>query len=329
MNFQCKNCGGNMIFAPARQKMYCPYCDGEDTERVVGNDSLSVCASCGGEVDPGEYKSSDKCPYCGNFLVFDKRVSDAYKPDSIIPFKLDKEMAVDAMDKEFKKRLFAPISFLSEKTLEGMKGAYVPFFLYDFEAHSEYRGEGTKVRSWRSGNYDYTETSYYDVERRLEVTFDNIPADASFEMNDETMDLMEPYDYSDLMSFDPKYLSGFFGEVYNDTSDKFSERARKKATESADTLLKKSIGGYASLHASVDRTVLNDGKVDYALFPVWIYKYKFGGKDYNYYVNGQTGKVIGKTPVSKIKVLVYTLFSSGLLYLGLEAALGILGGLLK
>ena len=233
------------------------------------------------------------------------------------------------MDKEFKRRLFAPISFLSDKTLEGMKGAYVPFFLYDFFAESEYRGEGTKVRSWRSGNYDYTETSYYEVERRMEASYDNIPADASYEMNDYTMDLMEPYDYSDLVSFDPKYLSGFFGEIYNDTSDKFVERARKKASESAESLMKQSISGYASLRADVDRTVLTDQKVDYALFPVWIYKYKYGGKDYNYYVNGQTGKVIGKTPVSKLKVLIYTIFSTGLLYLGIEAFLGIIEGVLR
>ena len=328
MNFQCKNCGGNMIFAPAKQKMYCPYCEGEDTERVVGNDSLSVCASCGAEITPGEYQSSDKCPYCGNFLVFDKRVSDAYKPDSIIPFKLDKDMAVQAMDKEFKKRLFAPITFLSEKTLEGMKGAYVPFFLYDYHAKSEFHGEGTKVRSWSSGNYDYTETSYYEVERYMEANFDNIPVDASFEMDDSTMDLMEPYDYSDLLSFDPKYLSGFFGEIYNDTAEHFADRAKKKASDSAEILMKRSIGSYNTLRADVDRTTLVDGKIDYSLFPVWIYNYKYGGKEYKFFVNGQTGKVIGKTPVSKLKVLIYTIFSTGLLYLGIESVLGIVGGLL-
>ena len=329
MNFQCKNCGGNMIFAPARQKMYCPYCEGEDTERAVGSDSLTVCASCGAEVDPGEFKSSDKCPYCGNYLIFDKRVSDNYKPDSIIPFKLDKDMAVDTLDKEFKNRLFAPITFLSEKTLEEMKGAYVPFFLYDFFADSEFRGEGTKVRTWRSGNYDYTETSYYDVERRMEAIFDNVPADASVEMNDDTMDLMEPYDYNDLINFDPKYLSGFFGEIYNDTSDAFVARARKKASDSAERIMKSSIGGYNSLTASVDRTTLTDQKVDYVLFPVWIYKYRYAGKDYNFYVNGQTGKVIGKTPVSKLKVLIYTIFSTALLYVGIEAVLGIVEGVLR
>ena len=329
MNFQCKNCGGNMIFAPAKQKMYCPYCDGEDTERVAGNDSLTVCASCGGEVDPGQYKSSDKCPYCGNYLIFDKRVSDNYKPDSIIPFKLDKDMAVASMDKEFKKRLFAPISFLSEKSLESMKGAYVPFFLYDYLAESVYRGEGTKVRSWRSGDYTYTETSYYDVEREMHASFDNIPVDASFEMPDSTMDLMEPYDYTDLMSFDPKYLSGFFGEIYNDTADKFADRAKKKAADSAETLMKKSIGAYSSLKTVVDQTTLTDRKIDYALFPVWVYKYKYAGKDYNFYVNGQTGKVIGKTPVSKLKVVIYSIVSTLLFYGGIEAVLGIVEGVLK
>ena len=329
MNFQCKNCGGNMIFAPARQKMYCPYCEGEDTETVAGNDSLTVCASCGAEVDPGEYKSSDKCPYCGNFLVFNKRVEGDYKPDSIIPFKLDKDMAVAAMDKEFKKRLFAPVSFLSEKSLESIKGAYVPFFLYDYLADSEFSGEGTKVKRWSSGNYDYTETSYYSIERVMHASFDNIPVDASLEMDDYTMDLMEPYDYSELMSFDPKYLSGFFGEIYNDTADKFADRAKKKAADSAEVLMKKSIGGYNSMKTLVDRTTLTDQKIDYALFPVWVYKYRFRGKDFNFYVNGQTGKVIGKTPVSVLKVIIYSVFSGLLFYGGIEGLLGIITGVFR
>ena len=162
----------------------------------------------------------------------------------------------------------------------------------------------------------------------MEANFDNIPVDASFEMDDSTMDLMEPYDYSDLLSFDPKYLSGFFGEIYNDTAEHFADRAKKKASDSAEILMKRSIGSYNTLRADVDRTTLVDGKIDYSLFPVWIYNYKYGGKEYKFFVNGQTGKVIGKTPVSKLKVLIYTIFSTGLLYLGIESVLGIVGGLL-
>jgi len=294
-----------MVFSPKMQTMFCPYCDGTDCENKAGDTSLTVCASCGGEINVSEVTSASKCPYCGNYLIFDERVSGRFKPDTIIPFKIGKDNAVERMEMEFKKRIFAPVSFLSEKSLVDMEGYYVPFFLYDYKADSEYIGQGTRVRTWRSGDYDYTETSYYDVARKMEVLYDNIPVDASNEMDDKTMDLLEPFDYKGLMEFDPKYLSGFFGEIYNAGAEVYEDRAKKKAVDSASSLLHGSLNGYSTLRADVDRTTLTGRDVDFALFPVWLYKYKWMGREFKFFVNGQTGKVIGKTPISKLKVLLY------------------------
>jgi len=37
---------------------------------------------------------------------------------------------------------------------------------------------------------------------------------------------------------------------------------------------------------------------EYALFPVWMLNYKFKGKDYQFMLNGQTGKIVADRPVS-------------------------------
>ena len=41
-----------------------------------------------------------------------------------------------------------------------------------------------------------------------------------------------------------------------------------------------------------------------ALLPVWIAAYQYGGKTYRFLVNGATGKVAGKAPVSWPKILI-------------------------
>ena len=41
--------------------------------------------------------------------------------------------------------------------------------------------------------------------------------------------------------------------------------------------------------------------------PVWQYLYRYKGKVYQYHVNGQTGKVVGTTPVSMTKVISYSI----------------------
>ena len=42
----------------------------------------------------------------------------------------------------------------------------------------------------------------------------------------------------------------------------------------------------------------------YLLLPVWISSYKYKDKVYQFMVNGQTGKVSGKTPISIPKVII-------------------------
>lgn len=314
MNFQCKNCGANMVFDPERQTMYCEHCESVDSHEQKGDRSITVCAACGGEVILNPLTSASQCAYCGNYLIFDERIEGVYKPDTILPFKISKKAAVECMKQEFKKRIFTPTSFLSEPTLKDLNGYYVPYFLFDYKADAFYEGEGTKIRRWSSGGYDYTETSYYAIRRHMKASYDNIPADASVAMEDDAMDLMEPYDYSQLVGFAPKYMSGFWGEIYNDNASAFEPRAKQKANASAHQLLSQSVSGYSSVRVISENVALQPGKTDYALLPVWLYVYKFGGKIYRFFVNGQNGKVVGETPVSTGKVFSYGLTMAAALF---------------
>lgn len=312
MNFKCRSCDAVMVFDPDKQKLVCPFCDSVDTEEKKGDASLSVCPSCGGELSPGQFTSAGKCPFCGNAIIYDERVSGVYEPNTMIPFKISKKKAVECMQEEFKSRKYTPKSFLTEKTLKNMEGYYVPFFLYDYHVNSKYQGDGTKTRTWREGNYRCTETSYYKVIREMEADYDNVPADASIAMNDGVMDLMEPYDYKLLTDFDPRYLSGFFGDVYNMSADEIEERARDKVTKSAGHLMMNSMASFSLSKPEVDTLTSYRGETEFALFPVWKYTYVYRSLPYDFYVNGQTGKVIGETPVSKAKVFVYALVRGSL-----------------
>lgn len=328
MNFQCRNCSANMIFDPERQKMYCPFCDGVDCAEQKGDESITTCPSCGGALEVEQFTSATKCPSCGNYIILDPRVSGKYKPSRLIPFKLTKKAAVEAMEREFEDRLFTPASFLSEKTLVDMQGYYVPFFMYDYHVDGVYDGEGTKTRSWRSGNYDYTEVSYYRLLRKMTADYDNVPADASVAMPDKTMDLLEPYNYGLLTDFKPEFMSGFFGEVYNMEFDELRPRATEKASKSAGNIMKASMSEYSLRKPEVDTLNMSFGETEYALLPVWKYQYRYGGLIYDFYVNGESGKVIGKTPISKWKVFIYGLTTAAIWTLALDLILGFVGSLI-
>ena len=216
MIYKCKNCGGNVMYHPDRKKMYCPHCDGIDTEEEIKSSQITECANCGAPVEVSRYTSACKCEHCGSYMILEERVEGEKTPHLILPFQISKDKAVKLLEKEFQNRYYTPATFLSAATLEGMEGIYVPFFLYDYLANMDYAGTGTKVRSWRRGNTEYVETSYFRVERNLEIDFDRIPVDASINMDDAMMDLLEPFDQKALEKFQIKYMSGFQGEVFSE-----------------------------------------------------------------------------------------------------------------
>lgn len=307
MLYKCKNCGGNVVYEPGRGRMYCPHCESEDSEEKIQGGSLLMCANCGAPLNVKDYTSASRCEHCGCYIIFNERVEGIYEPHLILPFRVSKEKAVQALDKEFAGRAFTPSDFLSSKSLEGMAGIYVPFWMYDYHANYDFAGEGTRVRSWTNGNTEYIETSYYALIRKMDLDFDKIPVDASYEMDDGIMDLMEPYDYKVLEGFDPKYMSGFYAQMYNQEAQELEGRAQQKARSASEELLKESLNGYRTViphHKNLD---LRRAGVNYALMPVWQYLYRYQGRVYPFHVNGQTGKVIGATPVSGGKVIGYGL----------------------
>ena len=139
----------------------------------------------------------------------------------MIPFKLDKKAAKEAYYRHIKGRTFLPKAFRRENHIDEIKGLYVPFWLFDGDVDADVRYKATKVRMWSDHDYDYTETSYYSVERSGEMTFVSVPVDGSEKMADDLMESIEPFKISESVDFQTAYLSGYLADKY-DVSEKES-----------------------------------------------------------------------------------------------------------
>ena len=323
MIFKCKNCGGNVVYDPTSGKMKCPYCDSFNSEEKIEEENLSTCRNCGAELNLKEFTSATKCDHCGTYIISDDRIGLEKKPNLVIPFKIDKDKTTEILKEKLANRTFVPSSFLSSKTLENLQGYYVPFWLYDMFSKVNYDAIGIKVRRWESGDYEYTETSRYKVNRDMEINYNNIPVDASNEMDDSIMDDVEPFNYEDLEDFDPKFLSGFYSEVYNKEATELETRGREKTNMFTNDWLQSTLTKYdrmENVHKDINTVNV---KNQCALFPVWIYTYRYGGKNYNYYVNGQTGESIGKVPTSIQKAICYCAITFILVFLLVNSILNL------
>ncbi len=327
MIYKCRNCGGNVVYSPEKHEMFCPFCDSvssEERQDDTGTD-LNVCPNCGGEVPVLEHTSATQCPYCDNYLIFNQRVEEEYEPKLIIPFQLGKEKCKEAIRNKFKKFFFAPTDFLSEVRLNSMQGVYVPYWFYDYDTNCMFIGEGKKIRSWTTGDIHYTETSYYAIHRDMDIDFRKLPVDASEDMPDHIMDLMEPYSYEQMEAFKPEYMSGFYGEKYNMASDILEPRVKNKMNEDVTQMMRESYAGYSSVKILSQNINVKNNEVNYGLLPVWKYIYKYKDKEYPFYVNGQTGKIVGTAPISVAKVWAY----AGTVGACLMVILALLNGIMR
>ena len=328
--YKCPSCGGAIEFDSHSQKMKCPYCDTEfDLETLKKYDeqlskeaeqkddisdwqtdpgkqwqegetdgmNVYTCKSCGGEIVSDENTGATSCPYCGNPVILTERFRGALRPDMVIPFKLDKKAAKEAYYKHIKGRPLLPKVLRRENHIDEIKGIYVPFWLFDADVAADARYKATKVRTWSDSDYDYTETSYYSVDRSGNMSFVSVPVDGSSRMSDDLMESIEPYKVADAVEFQTAYLSGYLADKYDVDAQQSTDRARERMKESAQDVLRDTVKGYASVIPENTNVRISGGDAKYALYPVWILNTTWRGKKYIFAMNGQTGRMTGDLPV--------------------------------
>jgi DNA-directed RNA polymerase subunit RPC12/RpoP len=341
VSFKCPSCDTSLLYDAESGKFKCPACDNmyelaqienatsagatafdwgeyissKHNESLTGTVSY-VCKYCAAEIVTDATTSATRCPYCDNEIIIAPQLEGSLRPNYIIPFKIDKKNIQSIVKDIVKRRKLLPRNFLNDVVIEKAHGFYVPFWLFDCTDDGTMTFETTRTRSWTSGSYDYTETSYYYVTVDGGVTFKKIPVDASIKMDNATMDKLEPYDYSALEEFAPGYLSGFVADRYDDNVETCLPRADSRIKGAVSDTFSAEVTGYSSKRQMASNIQLNDTNAKYALLPVYLMKAKYKDTEYQYAINGQTGKFVGEFPQAKSRFWLYFLK-----YLGIFAAI--------
>lgn len=100
----------------------------------------------------------------------------------------------------------------NKKQIECLSGVYFPYWIYDAKLQGKLQGEGKKIRVWRTGDTEYTETKFYHVEREGEVNLKNLAENALQKANVQLVKGVLPYQFNEMKDFNMGYLSGFMAE---------------------------------------------------------------------------------------------------------------------
>ena len=162
--------------------------------------------------------------------------------------------------------------------------------------------------------------------RKVKLNYSNVPTDASEKMNDQLMDRLEPYHNQELTTFEMPYLGGYLGENYNFSSDDLFPRVTDKVGTYVESYLRNTIHGYSSVIENRKDINVFKKNAYYTLLPVWMVCYDYKDSDHIFAMNGQTGKIVGKPPLSNKKIATWFALISGISFILFKIIAIMLGG---
>lgn len=345
----CPNCGGTLKFDIKSQAMLCESCassfapeeiesrlangmsaegSAEEETEEIGHvkgrrkDSMQVtvfhCPQCGGEIYSTDETVASFCSYCGASTVLESRISNEKKPDYILPFQKTKDDCKRAYRHKMIRAIYAPREIKSARYIDGFRGIYMPYWLYDLEKKGTY-----SLPSYSSYRVlDYIHKKNYSTNGRIYTEYKGISYDASSSFDDEISSGIAPYETKKLKKFSPVYLSGFYADSADVSADKYQEMARDFATEHTISKMVNMI------HVPRKPDVTEDfeksvkpivTEVHRTLYPVWFVAYRKKDRVAYATVNGETGKVAADLPISIFRFIIGSLILAIPLYFLLDS----------
>lgn len=329
---KCPDCGGTMDYDPATGGLSCPYCgrkevidapkdakaakelDFESAEET-GNcnwgvaKKVVICKSCGAESVYDALEIASECPYCGSNQVMEAQGKNTLAPGGVCPFKIEKKDAGARFKKWIKGKWFCPKDAKESAKPESFQGVYIPAWTFDADSFSTYTARYGKNRTVKSadGKSSRIVVDWFNTRGTYEHSFNDRIVYGSERYDNGILNSILPFHTEENVEYKPEYVAGFAAERYSVGL----KSAWAKAKAAMHSFLESSVTSNIKRERNADQvsqlnlnTEFSNITYKYLLLPVWISSFTYKGKAYQFMVNGQTGEVGGRTPISWIKVLI-------------------------
>ncbi len=346
--FPCAKCGANLNWDAGKGAMHCQFCGHDQpmpvqpTQKIreipleeglaqapkgLGAPVTTVqCKDCGATVNVGEGERTAACAFCGSKQVLQIQTdSNAIRPESLLPFQIDKPTANKHFATWLADLWFRPNNLKKMAQVQEMGGVYVPYWTFDARCDTDWTAE----RGW---HYYETET-YTTTENGQSVTrtrqvqrtrwepawgqrrgdfYDDELVCASKGLPAELVSQFSSFNTKQLVPYAPQYLAGWRAEAYAVDLMNAHGTAQVKMGDQQQAKCGRDVGG--DTHRSLvcnHRWYAETFK--HVLLPIWIAAYRYNNKVFRFLVNGQTGEVTGEAPYSFWKIALAVLLGAAVI----------------
>jgi hypothetical protein len=349
--FACPACGGEATWSPARQRLECPFCGTQSPAttdaagaivehdlvtalRGIGDDARGwqaakrqvKCRSCNAISVLDAARQAQNCEFCGAAqLVAYEEPKPAFRPESVLPFRVSESEARDRIRAWYGRLWLAPSGLAKKALTDTVRGVYLPYWTFDARADAEWTAE--------AGHYYYTTETYEQGGRmqtrqvqhvrwepaagRLKHAFDDDLVCASVGVHAALLRGIEPFPTAELKPYAAAFVAGWIVERYQIDLVAAAQRARDAMDAKLQVLCAQQIPGDTFRNLSV-RTAYSAQTFKHILAPVWLLSYTYGARAFQCVMNGVNGTVRGEYPKSPWKIALLALAVLVVLWIALS-----------
>lgn len=277
--------------------------------------SLS-CQTCGAELLVAPELRTADCPYCNSPSVVERPPSaDRPAPTFALGFEVPRDGAFARVAAWLSARSWFARSDFKRAALGDLRGVYLPAYLYSAAAASDFRAEigehyseEEKVEEVEGGKparrtRTVQKTEWRPLSGRCAEYVVDLLVTASRGLPNEELERIEPFDLRALCRYQPELVAGWVAEEPTLTPAQGLELGRREAMARVEAKLERFMPG--DEHRGLEfETALSHEVVEPCLLPVWVAALRYHPKrpPARVLVNGQTGAVFGRVPISWPKV---------------------------
>ena len=348
----CPACGAQAEWNPAKQMLVCPFCGTESPyviDRATGKvaeQDLAAALTAAAEVEPQQEAShrsvqcqscravmtyeaarvGQNCEFCGSpaLLAYDQ-IGSPIRPEGVLPFRIDRNVVRDDIRGWWRSKWFAPGRLAKAALVDTVRSLYIPYWTFDAFAHCPWDAEAGYHYWVNLEGRDSKGRHVVQQERRtrweaasgvVEHSFDDEPVPGTHGLPIALLRQVEPFPTEELVPYDTAFLSGHVVEHYQVVLTEASNQSEQQMEQALEQMCAREIPGDTYRNLEI-YPAFSGQTFKHILVPIWLLTYVYGSKSYQVIVNGFTGRIAGKYPLSvwKIVLVVLLLLAGALLVL--------------
>jgi hypothetical protein len=339
---ECPACGAQAEWNPSSQKLVCPFCGTEspyrvdrDTGKVQELDLVAAlrelpddergwltakrsvqCQSCHAVMVFEPERVGQNCEFCGSPALVDyTEIKAPIRPQGVLPFRIEGSRVRDEVRRWWKSKWFAPGRLARASLVDTLRSIYIPYWTFDAQVHCPWTAD--------AGHYYYVTVQGRDSQGRsvtrreqrvrwepaagaIDHFFDDEPVPGTQGLPLDLLRQIEPFPTGELVAYDTAFLSGHVVEHYRVVLLDAQQHAQDQMHAKLEAMCADQVPG--DTHRNLQINPQYSGRTfKHVLVPVWLLTYNFGAKTFQVLVNGYTGQIAGKYPLSVWKIVLLVL----------------------